>query len=72
MGRMRVLIAFAIIIASQSSASAWWQGGHMMVAYIAYGRLTPKVKREVDRLIAIPIGPKDWSAKSADFVTAAC
>src|ERR1035441_1974872 len=31
----------------------WGPGGHMIVAYIAYGRLNDRARGEVDKLIAI-------------------
>jgi hypothetical protein len=43
----------------------------MMTAYIAYQRLNSKAKREVNRLLAIPINPAGVTSKSKDFVNAA-
>jgi hypothetical protein len=55
---------FALLAAAPSHA--WWGTGHMVVAQIAYDRLDPRAKAEVDRLIAIDALPD-----SNTFVTAA-
>jgi hypothetical protein len=57
-------ILFALFAAAPSQA--WWGTGHMVVAQVAYDRLNPKAKAEVDRLIAIDALPE-----SNTFVTAA-
>lgn len=46
---------------------AWNGTGHMVIAEIAYRRLNPRARAEVDRLIALTSDPK-----SPDFVTASC
>jgi len=43
----------------------------MMVASIAFGRLNPKAKAQVKKLLAIPINPEAVTKKSRDFVNAA-
>jgi hypothetical protein len=43
----------------------------MMVAFIAYERLNPKAKAEVDKLIALDINPEEVTAESENFVDAA-
>jgi hypothetical protein len=52
-------------------ASAWGDGGHMMVASIAYSQLNPSAKAEVDRLLKISVAPKTTTKKTQDFVNAA-
>jgi hypothetical protein len=42
----------------------------MIVAYIAYHRLNADAKREVNRLLALPLNPPGVTAKSKDFVSA--
>src|SRR5438132_10178926 len=66
---MRILryIAALFVLAMPIRACAWWTTGHMVVAEIAYRRLSAHAKAEVDRLIAI-----DAPANSNTFVTAAC
>jgi len=48
-------------------ARAWWDDGHMVVAQIAYDRLTPATRAAVNKLV--PLGA---SAKNNTFVTSAC
>jgi hypothetical protein len=48
----------------------WGPGGHMIVAYIAYGRLNDRARGEVDKLIAIKIAPAAVTGQSLDFVNA--
>lgn len=42
----------------------------MMVAQIAYDRLTPTAKTAVDQLLAVPINPQGVTKKTVDFVGA--
>ncbi|HEX5229186.1 MAG TPA: S1/P1 nuclease [Bryobacteraceae bacterium] len=44
---MAALTAFFMALPSQ----AWFNGGHMLVAYIAYRNLTPRVRSRVDALL---------------------
>jgi hypothetical protein len=69
----RRVSAFALaclLLLPSADCFAWGAGGHMMVAYIAYHRLNSKAKREVNRLLAIPINPAAVTRKSKDFVNA--
>lgn len=50
----RALILSAALLVPQVSALAWHDAGHMVVAQIAYARLSPAAKRQVDRLLAVP------------------
>jgi hypothetical protein len=43
----------------------------MMVAKIAFDRLTPNARKEVKKLLAVQIEPKSATAKSPDFISAA-
>jgi hypothetical protein len=49
-----VVLLFALLFASETTALAWHDTGHMLVAQIAYLRLSPKAKAEVDRLLITP------------------
>lgn len=70
--RSVIVIGIAcLILYCPSTSLAWGAGGHMMVAQIAYARLNPKAKAQVNMLLAIPINPAAISAKSKDFVNAA-
>jgi hypothetical protein len=43
-------IAFGLLFMSQPM-QAWFDGGHMLVAYIAYKNLKPNTQKRVDKLI---------------------
>jgi hypothetical protein len=66
----KVLLSGAVLLASAASATpafAWWDGGHMIVAEIAYERLTPKARLRADELVKRGAGPQNNT-----FVTASC
>src|SRR5919205_333788 len=65
------LVLASLILLPSANCFAWGPGGHMMVAYIAYQRLNANAKREVNRLLALPIAPAGITANSTDFVNAA-
>jgi hypothetical protein len=51
---MRKLLSWAVVssfVFVASPAYAWFNGGHMVVAYIAYQNLTPQIRSRVDALI---------------------
>jgi hypothetical protein len=54
-----LVVAFALV---PVSARAWWDGGHMQIAYLAYTKLTPSAKGAVDRLIALNPDYSVWIA----------
>ena len=58
------------MLCTPSHSLGWGAGGHMMVAYIAYQRLNPRAKTQVDKLLEIPIEPAEVTALRKDFVTA--
>jgi hypothetical protein len=59
------------ILFTPTLSQGWGAGGHMMVAQIAFSRLNPKAKAQVNMLLAIEIKPADVSKNSKDFVNAA-
>ena len=66
-------MAFAAVFLTLSTPTVllgWGAGGHMMVAHIAFGRLNPNAKAQVQKLLAVPINPPAVTAKSPDFVNA--
>jgi hypothetical protein len=65
-----LLAAACIVLLPSADALAWGPGGHMMVAQIAFDRLNPRAKAEVQRLAAIPVNPVSETNRSLDFVTA--
>lgn len=60
-----------IILCTPIASLSWGAGGHMMVAKIAFDRLTPHARAEVKKLLAVQIDPTSATAKSPDFVNAA-
>jgi S1/P1 nuclease len=78
-------IAFGVgclILCTPTISLGWGAGGHMMVARIAFGRLNPRAKAQVAKLLAINVtrpglSPKSQrllaaaNAKTKDFVNAA-
>lgn len=71
--RFPVLVASVIGLVIGCSASpslAWWDGGHMQIAYVAYKQLDQPVKNKVDILLRLnPDYPK-WTAGITDRKTA--
>ena len=47
-------------------ATAWWDGGHMQIAALAYDRLDPTVRAEVDALIQLNRDYSKWVDGVAD------
>ena len=64
-------VAVCLILSTSTTSLGWGAGGHMMVASIAFKRLNPKAKAQVNKLLAIPINPCDVTKNSPDFVNAA-
>ena len=54
----RAILLCAVVVSAQSSAFAWHDTGHMIVAQVAYMRLTPAAKAKVDMLFAPPQGTR--------------
>lgn len=50
-----VLITVALILFAPVMSFGWGAGGHMMTAKIAFGRLNPRAKAEVVKLLAIQV-----------------
>jgi hypothetical protein len=68
--RLITLFALSIMLALISPASAWWDEGHMQIAYLAYKRLDPAVKERVDVLLRLNPDYADWICGAADEATA--
>ncbi|HKG12584.1 MAG TPA: S1/P1 nuclease [Pyrinomonadaceae bacterium] len=54
----RAVLLCALVVSAQSSALAWHDTGHMIVAQVAYLRLTPAAKAKVDAMFAPPQGTR--------------
>jgi hypothetical protein len=69
--KSKIAIALlGIMLCTPSLSLGWGAGGHMMVASIAFKRLTPKAKAQAIALLARPINPAAETNKSKDFVNA--
>jgi hypothetical protein len=64
-GLLNIFFCFSILL--HTSLSAWWDGGHMVIAKIAERQLHEDVKKQVDELICVINCPD-----SATFIEAAC
>ena len=51
---LMVIFLAVLLLGSQTAALAWDDTGHMVVAYIAYTRLTPAARQRVDKLLIPP------------------
>jgi hypothetical protein len=49
------LITVVLILFAPAASFGWGAGGHMMTANIAFSRLTPHAKKEVAKLLALPV-----------------
>jgi hypothetical protein len=56
-----VVMVLGLLVLAQP-LSAWWDGGHMVVAYIAYQNLTPTTKARVDALLKLNPNYAQWTA----------
>src|ERR1700733_4575159 len=51
-------------------AQAWWDEGHMQIAYVAYQHLDPTVKQQVDDLLKLNSDYDKWTATAPDAASA--
>jgi hypothetical protein len=76
--RAFTILAMTLSIFRCGPAQAWWDEGHMQIAYIAYTKLTPAVKDRADALLKLnpdyatwiagaPVGKDAFSASSRMF-----
>src|SRR4029077_3701163 len=54
-----IALAFAALA---SPARAWWDAGHMQIAYVAYKKLEAPVKDKVDALLRLNPDYAKWTA----------
>ena len=66
---VRSLALCAALLAAESPALAWHDWGHMVVAQVAYLRLSPEAKAEVDRLLVTPQGRRPLIHLCAGYYT---
>ncbi|MDT5262476.1 MAG: hypothetical protein QOC61_1480, partial [Acidobacteriota bacterium] len=65
----RALLLCLLLVSAQSSALAWHDTGHMVVAQVAYLRLTPAAKARVDALLLTPPGKRPFVFLCAGYYT---
>ena len=63
--RLFAVIVLATLVVPQP-AFAWWNGGHEIVAYIAYQKLTPAARARVDALIKLNPMYAQWTVDVED------
>jgi S1/P1 Nuclease len=67
----RALIVFAVLLVLPLRAAAWHDTGHMLVAQVAYLRLSPAAKERVDKLLVTPQGRRPLIHLCAGYYTPA-
>ena len=67
----RALFVVATLLILPLRAAAWHDTGHMLVAQIAYLRLSPAAKERVDKLLVTPQGRRPLIHLCAGYYTAA-
>ncbi len=66
---MRILvsaIAIASLCAWSTTASAWWDEGHMQIALMAYNKLNDAARARVDALLQMNPDYRDWICGAPD------
>ncbi|MBY0611311.1 MAG: S1/P1 nuclease [Beijerinckiaceae bacterium] len=66
----RALGAICLPAGSILPAQAWWDEGHMQIAYVAYKHLDPAVKDRADALLRLNKDYQKWTAAAPDAATA--
>ncbi|WP_439373056.1 S1/P1 nuclease [Bradyrhizobium sp. DASA03120] len=59
-------ILLCLLTLVPSSASAWWDEGHMQIAYLAYKRLDPAIKDKLDGLLKLNPDYANWICNAPD------
>ncbi|MDB5584448.1 MAG: hypothetical protein JWR80_9624 [Bradyrhizobium sp.] len=54
------VFAASLALSFPAPASAWWDMGHKQIAAVAYGKLTPAVRKRVDELIKHHLAYPMW------------
>jgi hypothetical protein len=63
--QLRAALA-GLLLAAAQPAFAWWNGGHEVVAYIAYQKLTPATRARVDSLLKLNPMYEEWTRDVED------
>ncbi len=67
---LRGIFFCSLILAAPKIAFAWHDNGHMIVAQVAYMKLTPEAKAKVDSLLVTPQGKRPLIHLCAGYYTA--
>jgi len=59
--RILAVVALSILLLVTAPVQAWFDGGHMVVAYVAYQNLTPKTRARVDGLLKLNPMYSTWT-----------
>ncbi|OAF01156.1 phospholipase [Bradyrhizobium centrolobii] len=68
--RLWQLLAIFVVFGLSRPAQAWWDAGHMQIAYVAYKHLDASVKDKVDALLRLNKDYAKWTAEAPDDRTA--
>ena len=68
--RTVLLSALIFVDLHVSAAWAWWDAGHMQIAYVDYKHLDASVKGKVDALLKLNADYPKWTAGARDEKTA--
>ncbi|RUV99084.1 MULTISPECIES: S1/P1 nuclease [unclassified Mesorhizobium] len=66
---MRRTLVFGAVLSAVLSAApamAWWDGGHMQIAAVAYSKLSPQARAKADALIKLNPDYAGWVAGVSD------
>ena len=66
----RLLGLLCLCANGAAPASAWWDEGHMQIAYVAYRHLDPPVRERADALLRLNKDYARWTAAAPDEATA--
>ncbi len=72
MKAVRLTLVFVLVLLAAAPAAAWHDTGHMVSAQIAYLRLSPAVRAEVDRLLIPAPGRMPLIHLCATYYTSRC
>lgn len=61
MKRFWVMVAIFVLLIAPQQARAWFNGGHMVVAYVAYKNLLPRQRARVDALLMLNPMYSQWT-----------
>jgi hypothetical protein len=65
-----ILALSAALAGPTTSASAWWDEGHMQIAYVAYKNIDAPVRDKLDALLKLNSDYPKWTAGTSDEKTA--